>query len=239
MTVALRNPIQVEQRDQYNVFDDFFYFVSTDTWTSILTDSGTAAVTDAVKGVLALAASDGTVADNDQTLIKGTTEIFKFADGKPMFAEALIQFTEANTDDANVGFGVANAVAADLLRDDGAGPKTSGSFLMIYKVDGSNVWKVASSCNATQTISTSTATAGGSSYQRLRIEYMPLSSILAEAHFFVDGIQLLDSSTLKPIVHRFDHSDSPTEMQLFATVKNGGGNLETLNIDYIAAAQKR
>jgi len=239
MTVQMRNPTAIEERGQFTIFDDFEHFVSTDTWTSVLTDSGGAAVADAVGGILAITASDGTVADNDQSMIKGTTEIFKFADGKPLVFEARIQFTEANTDDANVGVGLANAVAADLITDNGAGMKTSGSMIAIYKVDGGTTWKVVTSCNATQTISTSTVTAGGSSYQTLRGEFMPISSTLGEATFFVDRVQLVDSTTLKPIVHRFDYSDSPTEMQPFAIVKNGGANLETLNVDYFCVSQKR
>lgn len=239
MTVAMQLPNDLAQRGQFGFFDDFDYFVTTDRFTSILTDSGGASVSDAVGGILALTASDGTVADNDQTYIKGSKEIFKFAADKPILVDALIQFTEANTDDANVAVGLANAVAADLIVDDGAGMKTSGSMLAIYKVDGSTVWKVISSCNATQTISTSSTTAGGSSYQWLQIQWKPVGSTYSEATFFVDGVQLIDSTTLKPIVHRFDYSDSPTEMQFFAGVKNGGGNLETLNLDYASAWQKR
>lgn len=239
MTTKLRMPAALSERDQYGFFDDFLWFISPHLWTSIPTDTGTVAVGDAVKGIAVLTPSDGTVADNDQVLLKSTNETFKFLADKPINFEASIQFTEANTDDANVAVGLANGVAAELLVDDGAGIKTSGSILAIYKVDGGTVWKVISSCNATQTISTSTTTAGGSSYQRLAIKWQPVGSAYSEATFFVDGVQLLDSTTLKPIVHRFDYSDSPTEMQAFATVKNGGGNLETLNLDYMACYQAR
>lgn len=210
-------------------------------WSMVATDGGTASISDAVKGVLAMTPSDATAGDNDEVYVHSTTELFKFLDGKPIIAESKVQFSEANTDDANVAFGLANAPAADLLVDNGAGLRTTGDILAIYKVDGGTAWKVVSSCNSTQTISTSTTTAGGSSYQTLRIEARPVANAqdVFEVSFFVDDAVLLDSTTLKPIKHRVDYSTSPTEMSLFLGCKNGGTNAETLNVDYAGAWQLR
>lgn len=225
---------------QFGVFDHFDHYVTADTWTTVASDSGTVSVSDGVGGVLAIVPSDGSVADNDQSYVRSTTELFKFATGKRLVFEAKVQFTEANTDDANVAVGFANAVAADLIVDNG-GMKTSGSMLAIYKQDGSNVWKCISSVSSSQTVTASvgngvTATAGGPSYQTLRIEAAFHTSTYGEVRFFLDGLPLLDGN-LKPIVHRFDWSTTPTEMHAFAGVKNGDSNLETLNVDYIGAYQ--
>lgn len=233
-----RFPQSLAERGQISLFDDFTWFVTAHNWTSVLTDSGTASVGDAKGGILALVASDGTVADNDEAYIKTTAEIFKLAVGKPLYAEARIQFTEANTDDANVFFGFADNIAADTLVNNGAGLKTSFSGACIYKVDGSNVWKCVSSNSTSQTISTSNTTAGGSSYQTLRIEIRDVDGTSCEVTYFCDDQPLLDSTSRRPIKHTVAIT-SATEMQVGAGVKNGDTNLETLNIDYIAAYQAR
>jgi hypothetical protein len=222
----------------HGLFDDFPWYVTAHNFTTVASDSGTVSVGDAANGILAIVPSDGTVGDNDESYVKSTNELYLVADGKPLVGEARVQFTEANTDDANVFFGFANAIAADLLVDNGAGVKTSGSIFGLFKVDGGTVWKCISSISSSQTISTSTKTAGGSSYQTLRVEIQPVSSTVAEVTFYVDEQQLIDSTTLKPIKHVITYTGA-TEMQVGAGVKNGGTNLETLNVDYIAVEQLR
>jgi hypothetical protein len=225
------------KRRTHNIFDDFYHYVTADDFTTVATDSGTVSVGDTAGGVVALVASDGTVADNDETYIRSTKEVFLFAANKPLACEARLQFAEANTDDANVFFGFIDAIAANTIVDDGAGLKTTASGACIFKVDGGTVWKFMTSLSTTQTISTSTTTAGGASYQTLKIEVNPISSTQAEAIPYVNGVQLVDSNN-KPIKHLFTYT-SATEMCVGGGVKNGGANLETLNFDYIAAAQLR
>ena len=233
----LEMPDKLLKRRTHSIFDDFYHYVTGDDFTTVASDSGTVADSDAVGGVLVVTPSDGSVGDNDESYVKTTQEVFLIAANKPLVAEARLKFTEANTDDANVFFGVKDAIAADTLLDNGGGMATSFSGACIYKVDGGTVWKCISSKSTTQTISTSTTTAGGA-YQTLRVEITPVSSTLAEVTFWVDGVQLIDSTSLKPIKHTMTYT-SATEMNLGAGVKNGDTNLETLYIDYIAAAQLR
>jgi hypothetical protein len=242
MGKALVNlPDAFEKRRSVSLFDDFLWFVTAHQWTSVLTDSGTASVGDAKNGVLALVASDGTVADNDEAYVKSTQEVFLIAADKPILAEARVQFSEANTDDANVFFGIMDAIGANTLVDDGGGLKASFSGAAIYKVDGGTVWKCVSSLAGVQTVSTSTKAAGGTAYQTLRIEISPVSSTVAEVTFWVDGLPLYDAAILGrqvQIKHLVTYTGA-TEMTVGAGVKNGGANLETLNVDYIGAFQVR
>lgn len=219
---------------QLYFFDDFEWMVTAHRWTSVLTDSGTATVGDAANGILALVPSDGTVADNDEAYLRTTAELFLFAANKPIFAEARLQFTEANTDDANVMFGFASATAANHLQDNGAGPLASYSGAVFFKVDGGTNWNVEKSIGATQVTAELTATnsltkaaiaAGGASYQTLRIEVEPHGGGSMDVTFFVDGVCVYK---IKDTTYA-----SATEMHLMAGVKNGDTNLETLNIDYI------
>ena len=222
------------------------YTTAQDGFSSVITDSGTVSVGDASGGKLSIVPSSA--ADNDKSYIKSTNELFLFANNKPQVAETHLQFTEANTDDANVMFGFMNAVAANSILDNGAGPAASFSGAVIYKVDGGTVWKCASSIGTSNTVSTSTSTAGGALYQSLRIECVCLNSIvevtywianiaaLASTSTTIPSMPLIDSTTLKPIKHTFSVT-SATEMNLFAGVKNGAGNLETLNLLRLCGAQ--
>src|SRR5690348_8180193 len=126
-------------RRTYGGFDDFGSYASGNFWTSVLNGSATIAAGSTQFGALTMSAIDST--NNRELYLSSTNGLFLFADGKPMYLEARLQYAEANTNAANVGFGVANAVANGLLVDDGAGMKTSGSFASIFKVDGGTQWK--------------------------------------------------------------------------------------------------
>lgn len=218
------------------LWDDFHWYISPHLWTSLASDSGVTApaATDASCGILSMATG---ATDNNEVDIATTKAIFLMAANKPMLAEAYIQYSEANTSAANVAFGFADSFGANLLVDDGAGPKTSFSGALIYKVDGGTAWKCVSSKSTTQTISTSTITAGGSSYQKLRIEIRPSQSgSVAEVTFWVNDQQLLDSAVSKPtpIKHNVTYT-SAAQMQLGLYIKAGSANSETLLCDYIGA----
>lgn len=220
----------LENRESFGRESDFEHYVTADAYSTVVSDSGTVAVGDAVGGIVVLTPSDGTVGDNDEAYLKGTTEIYKFANNQPFRFEALVQFTEANTDDANIMVGVANAVAANHLQDNGAGPLASYSGACFYKVDGGTTWNVEVSVGATQVTEALTDTAGGASYQRLRIEFQPITSTVGECRFWIDGV-------LKKVLS-FTYTGA-TEMQECFGVKNGSTNLEVLNVDYASCRQLR
>ena len=227
--------VGLENRRTFGFLDDFCVEIVTgDLWTTVLTDTGTAAVGDAAGGIASLVPSDGTVADNDEAYLKTTNELFKFAADKPAIFEVRAQYTEANTDDANVAFGFMDAVAANAILDNGAGPAASYSGAVFFKVDGGTTWNCETSIAGAQTTTALTAaqggTAGGASYKTFRITFDPYSSTAAKVNFFIDGVLMAS--------HDFTYT-SATEMCAFAGVKNGGTNLETLNVDYIAAYELR
>lgn len=242
MTKLLNNEGLLPQAGlQFGFFEDFFEYISGDMFTIVATDSGTVTAGDAAGGVLTLNPSDGTVVNNDETYIKGTKEVFLFAADKPLVFEARVKFTEGSTDDANILVGLANAVAANHLQDDGAGPPASYSGAVFFKVDGGTVWNCETSISTTQTttelsatnannISKTAQTAGGA-YQTLRIEFLPYSSTKADVRFYIDGT----------LVARHDFTfTSATEMQICFGIKNGADTtVEALLVDYVGCYQKR
>lgn len=238
MTATLLIPDFVgQQRLSHGYFEDFQEFVTGDRLSSLAADAGSSvAVTDATNGILAII-TGGT--DNNEACVKGTKETFLMAQDKPISFEALIKYTEANTDDANVFVGMADAVGANLMVDDGAGPKTSFSGFGFFKVDGGTRWKVISSLGATQTITDLTAansldkqakTPGGGAWQLLRIEFRPIDSTRGEVSFWIDRVLVAQ--------HDITYTGA-TEMQETAYIKAGGANSETLNVDWISPWQTR
>jgi hypothetical protein len=204
--------------------------VTGDLWTKVTSIDGTATVLDAAGGKIAIASAVAT-AGNEECLLKSNKESFKFAAAKPLLFEALVDFTETQTNQANVIAGLMDAVAAGSLQDNGAGPKASYSGAVFFKVDGETVWQCESSIGAAQVTTKTDVTAGGADPQRLAIEFQPLTSTLGEVRFFID-----DELVAK---HEITFT-SATEMQVVLGVKDGDVNdVETLNVDYAACYQLR
>jgi len=150
--------------------------------------------------------------------------------------QALVNYTEAATDDANVLVGLMDAPGANSLVDDGAGPKSSYTGAVIYKVDGETTWKFETSIAGDQVTSTSTATAGGSD-QLLEIDILPVSSTTAEVVPKVNGQQLIDSTSGDLIRHTVTIA-SATQMAAVVGVKAGGATSEVLTLKAISIVQK-
>jgi hypothetical protein len=234
---ALSNTSDLELlRLQTTVIDDFNSFVDGTGFTKTAADSGAsvAQTAGAANGVVALT-TGGT--DNNEAylasaayLIWSATKAIEFVAG--------VQYSEANTDDANVTVGLMSAVGANSILDDGAGPKASYSGAVFFKADGSTVWSVETSESGVQTTSVTQNTAGGAAQQQLKINVVPIASGVAAVTFFVDGKQCRDATTGALIEHRVAYS-SPTAMSAFAGVKAGGANSEVLSVDYIATAINR
>lgn len=218
----------------FTLFNDFFSYTSTEDFTSILTDSGTAVDSDAAGGVLVINPSDGSVADNDEAYVKSTQEVFLFAANKPLAFEARVKWTEANTNTLNVIVGLMSAAGANALVDDGAGPATSFSGAVFYKVDGGSTWKALVSNGSTQTEVTLTnipAAPGAGNYQRLSIIFVPTSSTAATILFYIDKVLVGSAS--------YTHT-SATEMNTIVGAKNGAITaVETLYVDYVRCSQVR
>lgn len=221
----------------FSVFDDFHWLVTAHTWTTLVADTTpTVTVGDARGGICALF-TDTT--DNNEVAIRTTAEIFKPTADRPMYGVASIQYSENDTNKANVFVGFASAIGANLLVDNGAGVRTSGSVFCIYKVDGGTVWRCHTRNGSDYTDSISSTTAGGSAYQQLEIIVEEFSSTHCVVTFKVDGAYLRDATTNAVIEHRVAYA-SNTEMHFGVYAKSGGGaGGETVNVDWAAAGQVR
>lgn len=223
-------------KDSFSIFNHFHHFATGQFgWTSLAADAGSSvAVSDAVGGRLVLTTG---ATDNNEAAVKTTIEIFLVADNKPLRFEARVQFAEAATDKAQPLVGFMSALAADSIVD-GGGVRTTGNYFVFFKSEGSTTWSVRSR-NGTETETNDTGiTAGGTAYQRLRIEVdNEGSGTNVRVTFWIDDVQCKDASTLLPIAHTIAIASS-TEMNAGVYLKAGDGTGEVLTVDYIYAAQK-
>ncbi len=212
-------------------------------WQIIAPDDGTGIITDGVPGELDLLTGGGT--DEDEIYLARAIEEFKFADDKPLWWTARLRLEEQGTDDANIIAGLMDAVAADRLQDAGAGPPSSYSGAVFFKVDGGTAWQFETSLTTAQTTTTLAALSpdGATDYHTLVIEARRRDATTVEIIPYIDEAggqdwkQALDTNG-KKVKHTITLG-SPTDMMAMAGVKNGGANAETLVVQYMAAYQLR
>lgn len=222
----------------FNVFDDFDWYVTAHRWTSLAVDGGSSvSVSDARAGIVALVTG---ATNENEAAVRTTTEIFLPTADRPMYGIGCLQFTDVNTDDGNVFFGFMSALAADSLVDAGAGVRTSGSVFGIYKVDGGTVWRAHARNGSTATDSISVTTAGGASYQTLEVIVEEETTLRCTVTYKVDGAYLRDSTTQNVIEHKVLYA-SLTEMNFGVYAKTGDATPSslTVNVDWLGAGQVR
>ena len=240
------------KNDTYRIFDDFNHYVTTDTFTTVATDSGSIAVSDGVGGILKINPSSNggnSQAANDETYLTTTTEMFKFATDKPMLFAAKVR-PYANTI-ATIGLicGVKDAVAANSLQDTTGGPAASYSGALFFSDSGTTFWKCESSLAGTQTTVTTAHTVGNNAWDILVIETIPINSTTTEVHFYSADLETDGSYSLNEVgkntsgeqfvAHTLTHT-SATEMDICLGCKAGtANNSQYLDVDWVYCAQKR
>lgn len=227
-------------KHQFGFFDDFLWYISPHMWTALAADS-TATVTIDADGVGGIVAIFTDTTDNNEAALVTTNELFKLAAGKPFRAGARIQFTELTGNGANVFFGFANAMAANVIADGGAGVDSSYTDVVgIWKGDGDTVWSTHAENGSDAETGTSGAAAGGASYQELEIFGNVIDGSIDEYEitFKVDNVPLYDSNG-RIITHRISYA-SATEMDFGVYAKTGvSGEALTVNVDWVYAVQQR
>lgn len=225
----------LEKRRTFGYFDDFMWYISPHMWT--LAGSGTASITANVAGGI-LGMATGAV-NNQEVIIASTNATLLFAADKPIIYECRMSYVEANTSDAGIALGFSSAFATGLLQASGGAPATTMSGALFYKVKAATVWSVISSKTTTQTTNVSTITSSGATYNTYRIECRTAaSSTNIEVVFSINGQQVLDTTTGKPVKH-IVASASASAMKFGMYALAGGANSEVPNIDYVCAYQLR
>ncbi len=179
-------------------------------------------------GVLAVAASDTSVADNDEAYISSEALNWTLAANKTLYFEAAFTLTEASTDDANLIVGLMDTGAADSLQDNGGGPPDDYNGIVWFKVDGGTVFQFET---AKSTSHNTTASAGAfTSATKYRVGF--LCEGVTKVTPYLDGVAGTALTTVAGI---------PDGVALGWTigVKNGDTNAEIIYPDYVRVVQLR
>ena len=227
-------------RYQFELFDDFDWLISPHRWTNLAADGGVTgfATGDTKYGVLQGATG---ATNNNEIAIRSTNALALFAADYAFVFEVRLQYTEANTDDANVAIGLADAAGADLLTDNGAGSGIANTGVLIYKVDSyssGNFWRAIATNNATSKATDSVQTASGASFVVLRIEGKAVDQSNMQFRYFLDDLPLTDSNN-RPINHQLAFASAVVMRLVPNYLKAGGANSETMNVDYVLFASTR
>lgn len=244
MTVLANMPDELHLINQtYYIKEQWLDYVDGTMWTAGGDAGGSAAISDSSPPTMVIT-TDGD--DEDEYFLKSDIEAFKFASNKQCGVSITCTFTEADTDKANIFVGAVDAVAADLMVDAGAGPKTTASAMGFEKRDGETVWRAFSSVGTTQTSTKLDAdnknnltgvaqTAGGATYKRMICIFTSITATDGYIDFFIDD------SNGKP-VHVAKHKNidysSATDMEVGLYAKAGSANAEALNVRPVGVWQK-
>lgn len=228
---------------QYGFFDDFVNY-NDENYTIVTAADGTVTLTDGAQGGVAIKSAVASAGGNEDCYLISEPEAFLLAADKPIVFEARVQATEDDTNQNNLFVGLTDGAAANLLVDDGAGPKTSGNTICFYKVDGGLNWYayarddadadvVNEELNATNSKDGTAHVGSGSAHQTLSIEVLPYGGgTKADIKWYIDGVLVYDKVG-------WDFG-TPSAMQCVAGVKDGdAGDEVTLNLYYWFCYQTR
>jgi len=227
----------------YEFIDDFDGEFVAEDWAAVGDATAAPVAGDAANGTLVITAAAATPADNNEEYIHRPNENLLFASTREIIALFRLQYAEAATNAANIIVGMMDAVGANALQDNGAGPKASYSGMVLYKVDGGTNWIFETSIGSSQTTTTSEKTAGGSGFVTIGLIARGLSSTKVECIPLLDdsggfNMKQLRDANGNLIKHTLDPS-SATEMELMAGLKMGSSTAETLTLDLAACGQSR
>lgn len=217
-------------------WDDFLDLDTTATtgkWDATALDTScTIAIGDTAGGAVVLT---NVATDNKETWLSNVAEVFKVAASKPIYFEARVKCTEANTNTANWFVGLSDTVAVDTITDAAALASLDG--IGFFKKEGALTFDFVVSNGSTTTSTASVGTEVSGTYVRLGFTVEPgldktgaLAATKARCTPYVDGVA---GTALDLLISGMD------EMHVVFGVKNGSGHANVLTVDYVQVAQTR
>lgn len=228
----------------HGFFEDFEWFTTAHRFTNTSSNSGGVKIQDAKAGIVFIDPSDlASEGDNDEEYLHTTQEQFVLTDDKAiLFRARVLPKADTIATGLNMFVGLMDAVAADCVQDDGAGPKASGTHIGFSKVDGKTCWDAHSSISTSQTTVNTAITATNNTWTELRAEIIPKTSTIFEVHFFIDDVECGWDVTTSP-GNRIAHTitlGTAVEMDFVIGVKAGAANAAiNCKADYVEVWQER
>jgi hypothetical protein len=221
-------------------FEDFSYYSSGSNYTTTKSSSFTVAAGNSTGGICIIT---GDTSANDYGYVGTTNKILSITNNYPIYIETMLQYTEQNTNAANVMFGVSSAaLTSNGMQATSTGePPSSWSGAVIYKVNGGTMWKTKSSVGSTSPGASQSNTVAGTSsataQQWLGISIEPVSATIAEVTYYVDGQQLYVANQITPIKDQLTYTGAAQMAVFVGLMQTSTVNAEILNVDYVAYEQ--
>lgn len=217
---------------EFRVEDDFPYYTDADLWTKAEVGTGTVGHQGPGRSNIQLFST----ADNDAGVLATTNELFKFVANKNIVGRALnVNITRPGTNNDGFAFGFADAMAATLVADDGAGIVIVNEGATLDFIESETVWNLTTEMDGTQTRTASTTSVSGTQDLELLVTWM--SSTEFQVRGKVDGVLLRDSNNIE-ICHTITLGTA-TDMDFGAVYKGHHADDGTCLIDHLYAAQVR
>lgn len=235
-----------DMRYWFGVCDDFTGHIDGSSnnacpWKVVNTDNGSVTILDAAGGIARVNPSNATEALNDECYIRTQHEVFKFATDKPLVFEARVRpRASGGITCASYLVGLLDAIAANSLQDNAAGPDASYSGACFYTTNATGYWQAESSIAGTQTTINTGVLAVNATFQTLRIEAQPVTSTTTEIKFFIDDVQVGKKTAGKQFINQTVTHTSATEMCAGVGIKSAVASVTgSIDVDWIYCYQRR
>lgn len=206
----------------HHFFNDFYGIDTTNNFTLVADTGGTAAVTDAAGGVLAITTDAD---DNDEAYVSSKAENWKFAASKPLYFEARVSGTADN-----LILGLSDTVGADTLLDTEAGPAASYDGAVFF-LDAGASWKFETSNAGTQVTNTDVGDFAAGTYYRLGFIFDPNDGTTGKITPYYNGVAAGDPHDIT--------LSGLEEMHILLGAKNKDTTAAALSVDYVRVIQVR
>jgi hypothetical protein len=235
-------PMFVDKRMSHEVFDDFDNLntvASTGLWKSTKGTGGSLALASSTNGRINIPTA---ASQNDYQLLSTQNATFKFAPHKKLVFEALVNATEAATNQANFVVGLSSILTTGFLTTGNGGLPSSWDGAVWWKVGATLQWQFSTSkattvtTNAAPVLSEGAVTYASGTDYTLGFVFDPNDGTtgLITPHF--NGLPVM---TAAGTVYTQTIALSSALLYPILGVVAGSASAETLTVDYVRVVQDR
>ena len=177
---------------------------------------------------------------NAEASMSADSAVFSYGNGVSAQLRWVVDYTEANTDDAEVYIGMHSATVADTLGDSSAGPPADYSGFGFFKLAGGTTLSIEVAngtahttvqLTATNSLTSAAITTGAGTLQEFGVDIIEKTATKADVILLVDGVA----------VYKITDQDmtSISACRPVAFIKATDTNAETLNTYYCGFVASR
>lgn len=223
------------QTEWFDDFTDFNSVATTGKWQITKGTGGTIALQDLPGGRLNVPTA---ASANDYVLLSSQKKIAQLKAGKPLWFEAQVNLTQANTNQANIVFGLSSILTTGFLVTGNGGLPTTWDGVVFWMVGGQTTpqWQFSSSRSTTVTTQATFTPFTSGADTRLGFHVDPADGVNAiVTPYFNDQPMVVSGANY---TQKISLASSPVLYPIIGVLA-GSSSAETLQIDYMRLVQDR